>query len=148
MRASIAANLTYFCKHLFWFAPILCYCLRGIVNRELTNRRLWLDDVVGFRDMPTAHANKRSYWRRVKVDDFSVCWRLKRAGRDASCRCILLINRVFLEKLLKGEQTVIVSWKQMVPAIVNHFHKVVCSDGNLRSLHCKIKKTETPYLQG
>ena len=97
-----------------------------MANSELTNRRLWLNDVFGFRDMPTAHANKITYRRRVKVDKVSACWRLKRAGRDASCRCFLLIIRVFLEKLLKGEQIVIVSWKQMVPPIVNHFHHVLC----------------------
>ena len=39
--------------------------------RELTNRRLWLDDAVGFHDMPTAHARKGTYRRRVKVDNVS-----------------------------------------------------------------------------
>ena len=29
-------------------------------DRELTNRRLWLDDAFGFRDMPTAHACRGS----------------------------------------------------------------------------------------
>ena len=29
--------------------------------RELMNRRLWLDDAVGFRDMPIAHARKGTY---------------------------------------------------------------------------------------
>ena len=27
-------------------------------NGELTNRRLWLDDAIGFRDMPTVHTRK------------------------------------------------------------------------------------------
>ena len=34
------------------------WCRRQNVKRELTNRRLWLDDAVGFRDMPIAHARK------------------------------------------------------------------------------------------
>ena len=36
---------------------------------EFTNRRLLLDDAVGFRDMPTAHAHEGTYRRRVKVDE-------------------------------------------------------------------------------
>lgn len=34
---------------------------RNIMNRELTNRRLRLDDAVGFSDMPTAHACEETY---------------------------------------------------------------------------------------
>ena len=34
-------------------------------------RELAFDDAVGFREMPTAHARKGTYQRRVKVDDIS-----------------------------------------------------------------------------
>ena len=46
-------------------------CRPNFKNRELTNRQLWLDNAVGFRDMSTAHAFKGTYLRRVKVYDVS-----------------------------------------------------------------------------
>ena len=39
----------------------------------------------------------------------AICRRLKKAGRTASFRCVLPVIKVFLEKLLRGDQIVIVS---------------------------------------
>lgn len=75
------------------------------MNRELTNRRLRLDDAVGFSDMPTAHACEGTYPVASRQIGRSYC--LKTVGRTASFRCFLLIIKVFLEKLLRGEQIVI-----------------------------------------
>ena len=45
------------------------WCCRQNLKRELTNPRLWLDDAVGFLDMPIAYVRKGTYRRRVKVDN-------------------------------------------------------------------------------
>ena len=42
---------------------------RWLINRELTNRRLWHDGAVRLRDMLTAHAFLRTCQLRAKVDD-------------------------------------------------------------------------------
>ena len=78
---------------------------------ELTKRRLWLDDAVGFRDMPIAHPHKRLTDVASKSTTLmtAICKRLKTAGREVSFRCFLPIIRVFLGKLFRGEQIVIVS---------------------------------------
>lgn len=45
----------YFCSHY------VDSMARNIINRDLTNRRLQLEDAVGFSDMSTAHAREGTY---------------------------------------------------------------------------------------
>lgn len=63
---------------------------------ESTNRRLLVNDAVGFRDMPTTHVTATS----LTV----ICRGVKTTRREISFECFLPIIWVFLEKLLRGEQ--------------------------------------------
>ena len=67
---------------------------------ELTKRRFWLDDALGFRDMATKRLTDVASKPTTLVT--AICRRLKTAGRAVSFRCFLPIIRVSLEKLFRG----------------------------------------------